>query len=378
MRIGIITTVKHNIGDDYIREGILFLIKKLYNTKYIEFELIHKHSPVTVRKGFEGIRKHSIGKFLDALVPQSFSVDKICDVDVVIQSGAPFYWCHDESHCADNEWYKPLIIKRYSKIKDRVPLINLAVGSCQKYHVLDSQLMFCPKCIDYIKHMFSLSNVTTLRDKFAKKILGNIGLDAPVIPCSSIFAIDNLGIKPKEKEYVVFNYMGNGGHFDLGQKLEGQRWGRIFKEFYYSVKDKERHIFVCHSSEEVELVKRLDAKAEYFYSKTYKDYLEIYSKAKFGILNRIHAAFPLASLGGPSFLVGSDTRARMADEIKIENMFVNDVTAEILHEKYDQLAMSYGKYYADFVKIKEKALEQYMSFLQNTIGRVGGPYERKN
>ena len=47
--------------------------------------------------------------------------------------------------------------------------------------------------------------VTTARDSLAKVVLSQIGIDVPVIPCSSIFAIDQYNLKDQGEEYVVLH-----------------------------------------------------------------------------------------------------------------------------------------------------------------------------
>ena len=186
-RVSIITTVNHNVGDDFVREGLKHIIKSVY--KDSEFSNIHKHSPITCRKGFEGFRNYRYSKRVDPILPiLNKQHDLILSADVVIQSGAPVYWCHpmDGNYCSKNEWYKPLIKRRWRK--NPVPLLNLAAGTCQAYHSDLNEFQSYQEELDYIKEFHRLASVTTLRDKASKKLFNSIGIDAPVIPCSSIFA----------------------------------------------------------------------------------------------------------------------------------------------------------------------------------------------
>ena len=203
-KIATITTTNHNVGDDFVREGILYLLKQRF--KNIENYNIHKHAPVTVRKNFRFIRKIKTSNLLDKL-PIIKHFDKIISSDILIQSGAPVYWCHNGSHCSDNEWYKPLIIKRYAKVKNKVPFLNIGAGACQQYNSKGDEFKKCTKCRPYIKELSKLSTITTVRDKLAKKILGDIGIDAKLLPCPSIFVSDNLNVKAKKPKYVCLNYM---------------------------------------------------------------------------------------------------------------------------------------------------------------------------
>jgi hypothetical protein len=51
--VAVITTIDHNAGDDFVRQGIIYLLRKKLGETGVA--LIHKHIPVTVRPEFEWI-----------------------------------------------------------------------------------------------------------------------------------------------------------------------------------------------------------------------------------------------------------------------------------------------------------------------------------
>lgn len=361
INVAIITTVDHNVGDDFVREGLKYLLKEKLNGKKIRFFNIHKHSPITSRLGFEKFRTLKYSKRIDKLIPKSWSKDRVRNADILVQSGAPVYWCHEESHCYKNEWFSPLIEERFLKNKESI-LINLAAGTCQTYHSKGTE--FCNKCNDYIQKFYNDSKITTLRDTLAKVVLNRIGLDAPVIPCSSIFAIDEHKLKNEGEEYVVLNYMKGGAHYTFEQNIDFKKWEEEFKKFYFAIKDKENVIISCHNKKEVNEALELDPNATIFYEKNdYLTYMKFYSKAKFGIMNRIHGAFLMASFGKPSIVIGNDSRARMLNEIGLDSFFVNDMDVEKLLEQYEYLKSGANNYSDRFKTIKEKAFVDYMQAL---------------
>ena len=363
MKIAIITTVNHNVGDDFVREGIKYLLRQYFKGKKLKFTYIHKHSPITVRYGFEWLRDNRIGRRIDRVLPLFLTRDRILEADLVVQSGAPVYWCHEigGGHCYQNEWYVPLIKYRFLKNKN-AKLLNLAAGTCQRYYSDGNE--FCTKCKEYIKELFSLSTVTTLRDSLAKVVLNNVGVDAPVIPCSSIFAIDEYNLKNEGEEYVVLNYMKGGGHYTFGQKIDFEKYRKEFAKFYFELKKRERVIISCHNRKEVKEVIAFDPRAEIFYKKNdYLAYMKFYSKAKFGIVNRVHAAFILASFGKPSIVIGNDSRALMPKEIGLKTYFVNDINSEILNEGYNFLKSTTNNFKERFRVIKIKAYNDYIKAL---------------
>ncbi len=376
MIITFITTVDHNVGDDFVREGIKYLLGQVFKGKELSFQNIHKHSPITVRHGFEFFKNMKISKFsfpskyLDALLPLRITKDKILEADIVIQSGAPVYWCHKDfgSHCADNEWYDPLIRRRFNENHDAI-LLNIAAGSCQGYNSDGSEFQNCIKDIEYIRQFYNASDLTTVRDNLAKKILDSLNLNPSLIPCPSIYAIDAYGLKPSEGQYLVINYMQIGGHFTFGKKLESAKWNKVLKEFYEYVKNKEDILFVCHNKNEVENAKKIDNTARTFYSNNFLDYMKIYSKAKYGIMNRIHGAFLMASYGAPSFVIGNDSRAKMTEEIGLESMFLNDITYSTLVDKYESLKKFRKNYIEVFNERKKVAYDKYVNLLSNVLNK---------
>jgi hypothetical protein len=360
MNIAIITTINHNVGDDFVREGIKYLLEQYFKNKTIKFQNIHKHSPITTRYGFEWFRYLRLSSKVDKLIPKWYSRDRILEADIVVQSGAPLYWCHDTGggHCCNTSWYEPLIKERFLK-NNGAKLLNIAAGTCQRYYSDGSE--FCDRCSDFMKEFYNLADVTTLRDKLAKNIFSNMGIDAPLIPCSSIFAIDRYGLKSEGEDYVVLNYMKGGSHFVFGQDIDVLKWEQTFKEFYLKLKTKQRVILSCHNKKELKDALLLDPNAEIFYEKDdYLSYMKFYSKAKFGIVNRVHAAYMMASYGKASIVIGNDSRATMLDEIGLKHYFVNEVDVELLDREYQYLKDGADDFKQKFKSIKQNAFKDYM------------------
>ena len=367
-RITFITTVDHNVGDDFVREGLKYIIEECFGQKKMNFTNIHKHSPITSRYGFENIRELSDSEKWDEKLPiKSFLIpDRIKSADLVIQSGAPVYWCHPNNGCHQNEWYEPLVKKRWIPLhKKGAKLINLAGGSCQTYYSDGSEFFDYPEVIDYIKEFYNVSSLTTLRDTLSQNILKKIGLSAPVIPCSSIFAREYHKTNPSEREYVVLNYMSGGGHFMFDQDIDVKKWENTFKEFYQRISQKENVVCVCHNQKEVDEITQILPQAKKFFSRSYLDYIKFYSKAKFGVVNRVHGGFLIGSYGRPALIIGSDTRARMSSEIGLTNYYVNDINIDILMEEYNKLSKGNDNFVKRFELIKSKAKQDYMESLRS-------------
>ena len=225
----IITTTRHNVGDDFVRAGIQSLISLCLeqledpSQRNIDYRFIHKHSPITSVYGFSRVRSTRISRCLEPLARYLRLPNAISSANILIQSGAPIYWHHkDHSSCENNEWYDSLIRKRYGLLHNMPPLLNLAGGSCQRYYSDGSEFLGSPRTLDYIHEFYSCSSLTTLRDPLAQTILALTGNKAEVLPCTSIFARDFHNISPKSGEVIVLNFMQNGGHFTFGQPISSR------------------------------------------------------------------------------------------------------------------------------------------------------------
>ncbi len=382
-RAAFITTTDHNVGDDLVREGILYLLeKKLGN---IRPALIHKHFPVTVRDRFEwlqssgcaqivgrvtGGRARLLSRFLDT-IPLHPESDKILSCDLLVQSGAPVYWCFpDGSGCHTNEWFRPLIEKRYLRIKDEVPLINIGAGSCQPYKSSGSEFLENAACSAYIRRLHSLAAVTTVRDSLARAILHNIGLDAPLIPCPSLFARDRLRITPEPAEFVAVNFMPLGGHYGFGQLIDEAEWQRTFVTFCTTIGRRHPVVLVCHDRKELGLAMKILPNVKRMFADSSRSCLSIYSRARCYIGSRIHGAFATASFGRPAFVIGSDSRSRMMDEISLSDGFVAEMTPEFLLTVFGNMNDRASDYREVSEGIRETAYGSYMSGLDRVTDLI--------
>jgi hypothetical protein len=303
---------------------------------------------------------------LDRFMPLNATTDKIVNADLVVQCGAPIYWCHDHvnAHCCENEWYEPLIKRRFIQNK-KARFFNMAGGSCKTYFSDGSE--FCPRCIAYIRELYDVSSLTTLRDALASDVLSQTGADAPLLPCTSLFAGDEFGIQPESGDYVVVNFMPLAGHYSFEKNIDKFRWQSVFKQVYESLKQSNRIVFVCHNEKEKKHAKQIDPSAKIFYAKNYIDYLNIYAGAKYGLVNRIHGAYALASFGKPSIVVGNDSRARMADEIGVERLYVNDVESQILLDAIDRMQRDASQFAEKSQSIKRDTLKKYEHLLESIL-----------
>lgn len=368
MKLSIITTVKHNIGDDFVREGIIHLIKEI--TSVSKVELIHKHSPVTSFYGFENLRYLRASRVVEPVL-RLFNVgNRIINADVLVQSGAPVYWCHPGGpHCADNEWFNPLIRKRFLKDQRDRKFLNIAGGSCQRYHSVGEEINGCPKCKSYIAEFFDACDLTLLRDELAKKMLNLSGRDAEVLPCTSIFARDHFRITPKSEGYIAVNFMENGGHYTFCQSIDADKWRKNFAMIVEKLKPHAtRVIAACHTAAEEKLIQQVVPGTEtYIVPDDHVAFMNFYAGARFGIVNRVHAGFMMASFGKPAAVIGNDSRALMIRNLNLTPHYVGDVDAHLIDKMIDELLLREKTYIDEIEEIRKAARSNYVEKISKVL-----------
>lgn len=369
MNAAIITTVRHNIGDDFVREGILFLLQSIGMLDGVE--LIHKHSPATAVYGRENLRNPLISRIFEPVFRTIGAKNRISDADILVQSGAPVYWCHaDGPHCADNEWFDPLIRKRFMPDRRGRLFLNLAGGSCQRYDSDGSELENCPKCKSYIREFYDVCDLTLLRDDLARKMLNRAGRDAKVLPCASIFARDRFGIKPEPGKFIVLNFMENGGHYTFGQEIDSKRWRNEFIRISHEISRIGRVVVACHTPQEEELAKTLVPYLEHFLvPNDYLEFMKFYAQAKWGIMNRVHGAFMMASFGKPAVVIGSDSRAKIIENLSLPSYYVNDVGRVGVESLIDQARSRCDSYPEQIEEIRRYSRQVYEDGLKSVLDK---------
>jgi hypothetical protein len=371
MKLSVITTTRHNIGDDFVREGILYLFKAAGILDSADrVELIHKHSPITCFPVAANVRHLRASRLLFPLLKHLRFPESISRSELLVQSGAPIYWCHEKGpHCSNNEWFQPLVRELYLKReKGGQKFLNLAGGSCQRYHSEGEELEQCPACLNYIREFYDACDLTVLRDSLAQTMLKRAGREAEVMPCTSIFGAEQVGVAPETGEYIILNFMENGGHYTFGQQIDGARWRQRFLEIAAVASRMGRVVIACHNQKEKQEVDSFASDYETFIvPNEYKAFMAFYAKALFGIVNRVHAGFMLASLGKPVAVIGTDSRARMVENLNLPNYYVEDAPeAEPLVES---VAARVASYPDEIAAIRERTARRYVELIQAALAQ---------
>ncbi|MCW5549969.1 MAG: polysaccharide pyruvyl transferase family protein [Opitutaceae bacterium] len=382
MKATFITTVRHNIGDDFVREGIIHLLMKTVRPSGVEVQLIHKHFPASARPEWEwlhrsggtrlfdylpGLRALRLSRWIERL-PLRPATDKILNADLVVQSGAPVYWLNDGSDSSKNEWYEPLIRRRWLLVRDRVPLLNLGAGACQSFNSDGSEFERVPAVMEFIRAFHASCVLTTVRDQLSQRILARAGISAALLPCPALLATRRYGIaSSREGSYVALNFMRLGGHYQLDEADYAPTWRDQFSVFARRLVKTTRCLMVCHSRAELEAAKQMLPEIERFYSPDYRDYLRIYAAASAGVVNRVHGAFALAGCGRPSLVVGNDSRARMAEIIGLPVLHVAEATTARMETRLEELRSDLPGHRTRLLHTADEAEQAYLKLLRPAL-----------
>lgn len=335
VRIGLITTLNRNIGDDFIREGIVQVLAKIFAGRSLRFIAVDKHAPFTVYPGWHPLRwlqgldriprgRRAAEKTKAATSQALFRLggSRFDATQLIVQCGAPVMWpgCH---RC---EWATPLWDQVAGRLSRGIPVLNLAAGSAYPWENLPTVVSDAQDAA-FLNRILGFCQITTARDELFSHLASGLGASVPTIPCSAFLAgrrfqfdhVDDDGI-------VLFNYMPGGGHFDWGQGIDRERWAATAKLLIQRLSVRHRVAFLCHDLQEYTAAGHLNPELPRLLPTTIDEYFSLIGRAKAAVCNRVHAAVALAGAGIPSISVGTDSRLLMVAAIGLSNYYVKDVS----------------------------------------------------
>lgn len=372
MRIGLITTLDTNIGDDFIREGICYLLKEVFKEEQLEFVSINKHRPFTVYPSGHPIHLRDLADHLPVFnnhaknaIETLFSkigYSNFDNCDLIVQCGAPVFW----PNCSENEWAKPLWHDIIGRLFEKIPMLNLAAGSCYPWEKQPEALEPSDD-VKYIKSILGYCRLTTVRDRLARSICKSVGSEVPLVPCSAFLAARGRKAELKESGYILINYMAGGGHFEWEQGIDAGQWENTVKQLISNLGKRHKVAFLCHDEKEIMLAKKIAPGLPVFFPKTLMEYFDCVSNAKFGICNRMHASVGMAGMSIPSVAVCTDTRLLMVAELGLPVHYVKDVDAAILEEEVERVLKSLEAEKERLLVLQDMTRSMYLLAIRNTL-----------
>lgn len=318
IRSAFITTLRTNVGDDFVREGIRAVLDSLHpNTGYF----INKHEP-----------DHTCTSHLPEDEGPALR-DKIEDADLIVQCGAPVYWNlgpEAGQACHSAEWVEPLWYRRIAPAAGK-PVLNLAAGACQGYFGSAREIADDPECAGFIRRMSRLCRLITVRDRMAAEVNSLLGIEATLLPCASIHAWRRCRGSRSSRRTIALNYMPLAGHYELEGRIDREAWARTFAAIDERIRGNGfEPAPVAHNAAELEAMRAVLPGRRIFYSPDYQEYFEFYANCAGGVFNRVHGAMLLAGRGVAAVVVGNDSRSRMLDELSLPHWHVSQADPDVI------------------------------------------------
>lgn len=336
MRVGFNTTLFTNPGDDFIREGILYLLKKVLPPFDACF-----------------VQKHTTSRWSKDDVGRMALDWKSCDVWV--QAGSPIYGPKEAARakCVSTFWKKAV----------NKSVFSLAAGAF--FYSNWKPVWARTDLQDFVRLTVQKSRLLTVRDQISYDLIKLICQNAVVhlLPCTAFWAPDNLGIVP-DPQYAILNFMPKGGHFGKA----GSGWPKRAKEYYaLASRTYGRCVAICHDQPEGKAALDLGIPpGDICFFDDHVQLLKAYSKGIIGVANRVHGACVMSAMGIPNLCVGTDTRLGLINVIGSAGINVRDMwSVDFGIDGMFQNSALYRAEFAQRMKQQKKKTENlYLSLLR--------------
>ena len=373
MRVGLITTLNTNIGDDFIREGICSLLRHVFSKQVVTFVPINKHRPLTVYPHRHPVQVAQLARYLPRgrqhvfqLIERAasglrFSHFETCDL--IVQCGTPVAWFG----CWRCEWAEPLWHHVVGRLSNKgIPVLNLGAGACFPWEAQPERIENENDAL-YLGRILAYCRATTARDRLAKRLFEFLEHSCPLIPCPAFLAGKALTNGSADRDLVVINYMEGGGHYDFGQSINPNAWRSTARNLIASLRQNHRLLFVCHDQKEYAIASALNGDIPRVLPKNSQEYFSIVARAKVGICNRLHAAVAMAGIGIPSVSVGTDTRMLMVEAVGLPVFYVKDATVGGVEDKMHCLLDNQESERERLLSLREDTWKRYLEVVENAL-----------
>ena len=375
VKIALLAHYGGNIGHEFMAEGMKNILNKYFQGKDYEIDIYEQHQPFSILNNklsklmsfFRPGRGNLLKKVL--LSPKIYNyilkkhTQNILKYDMAIAVGGPNI-VNNVGNSIDMQLLQHFMndVFKYNNI----PILNISNGSCFPLANIPNELNEKDKF--FWEKALKSSDEITVRDKVAYDLLKNsIGYEPKLISCPAIYSAINFEkYGEKSEECIVINYLLKGANEDWGQNVDTDKWKNTIEEFvkYLQKTYTYKIVFICHNAGEVKIAKALQLENyDIVYPKNEEEYAKVVLKSKVALVSRIHAAIPFASVGVPSIVIGADTRLGTVQNIGLETHFVNNISLEILIERFELLIENIDEHKETLRKSKEKAFNDYSDLL---------------
>lgn len=357
LRVGFMTTLGVNVGDEFIREGVRAVLDH-FGVRY---------SPLYVNK-------HDAMSLCAPREDESEIVeDKFWDCDLFVQAGAPVYWnfVTDRRHSSlTSEWHQWLWSERIlNRTAASQPLfVNLGAGSCQPWADTGDAFVNDPQCARFAQSAGERAALTTVRDPLAAHMLERLDVAHVSLACPALLAACRHARASTRPGLVGVNLMPLGAHYDLENGFDRDVWRSQCEQLCKTLRKTGRLMFVCHDRTEQEFAAELATGDErVFSSSNWRDYFDVYSACGVVLANRVHGALCAAGFGVPALIMGNDTRALIGEYIGLPIHRSGRIDCDEVAGWANEMLERGDVERARLLSLRSQALNEYVRLLRPVI-----------
>lgn len=297
LKIGFLTTLGVNVGDEFIREGL----RAVLDASGVDYTplYVNKHDPASLHTWAE-----------DECVAVA---DKFRECDLFLQSGAPVYWrLHDGAASSLNsEWHQWMWVDRLLAPGPGPVFANLGAGSCQAWGDGPEVFLADPACADFARQAGRRAALTTVRDPLAARILSALEVPHHALSCPAFLAGARHRQVMRVGGPVGVNLMPLGGHWDL-DGFDAAAWEAGCHLLLAGLRALGPLLLIAHDETERVWLERFAAPGErVFLGRAWREYFDAYASCALVVANRVHGAICAAGFGVPALIMGNDSRAEI-------------------------------------------------------------------
>lgn len=249
-----------------------------------------------------------------------------------------------------------------------VPLIDAGVGASFPLERIEAMQALL-RDSNFYRTAFKLCKAVTVRDEAAHKVVTDLGFETQIIPCGAIATGREFEKETPliDNKYVIINFQRYGANTDWGQGVDPDAWAKTMKA---TIAELEKHhpvVMLAHNAYEGKLAQQLAPHLPCHSPTTSQEYARVIKGAKVGIVSRIHAAIPLAGVGVPSVVIGTDTRLGTVEQMGLITRYVKEVNSSWLVEQVESLLGRSSEERTRLLALREHTIARYATLFQSYV-----------
>ena len=200
----------------------------------------------------------------------------------------------------------------------------------------------------------------------ARDHLTHLPLVALAFVCSAILAAQGAHLVAQPPEYVVINLMREAGTITRGQHGDSSRWKETITAVVPEIEKRSPVLFVSHSQADDDVVTEWFPKHRRFFSKDPVQLLNVYSKARYGLCNRVHSGGAIASFARPVIVVGGDSRINLIKQFGMPTVDHREIDGPGLLGMVQNVEENYDEYVTRLKNVILSTERAYIEAIRKT------------